>query len=116
MESGKGAKIGIKCADMEKNSVQIRRTKMKKILILVCVLLFVVTFVFAMPPQNVSWKKHPNLRAAQMFIDKAFAKISAAQVANEFDMDGHAAKAKDLLAQANAEIKMAAQAANQNAK
>jgi len=36
----------------------------------------------------------------------------AAQGANEFDMQGHAAKAKDLLNQANTELKAAAQAAN----
>jgi len=89
---------------------------MKKTFILICVLLFVAAIVFAAPVQNVSWKKHPNLRAAQMLIDKAFQKITAAQNANEFDMDGHAAKAKDLLDQANVEIKLAAQAANKNAK
>jgi hypothetical protein len=36
----------------------------------------------------------------------------AAQTANEFDMAGHAAKAKELLDQANNELKQAAEAAN----
>jgi hypothetical protein len=61
---------------------------------------------------RVSAKKHPNLAAAQRFCDDAIAKISAAQVANEFDMGGHAKKAKELLAEASSEIKQAALAAN----
>ncbi len=64
--------------------------------------------------QDVSWRRHPNLAAAQRFIDQAYAKIGDAQRANEFDMDGHAAKAKELLDQANREIKQAAIAANHN--
>jgi len=35
-------------------------------------------------------------------------------VANEFDMGGHAARAKDLLDQAYREIKLAAEAANRH--
>ncbi|HZP04783.1 MAG TPA: hypothetical protein VFB43_07780 [Terracidiphilus sp.] len=64
--------------------------------------------------QDVSWRRHPNLAAAQRLIDQAYAKISAAQGANEFDMNGHAAKAKELLEQANHEIKEAAEAANRH--
>jgi hypothetical protein len=64
--------------------------------------------------QDVSWRRHPNLAAAQHLIDQAYAKISAAQAANEWDMDGHAAKAKDHLDQANREIKLAAMAANRH--
>src|SRR5512140_3796036 len=62
--------------------------------------------------RNVSGMRHPNLAAAQTLIEKAMNKVSAAQAANEFDMDGHAAKAKELLGQAYAEIKLAAQTAN----
>ena len=62
--------------------------------------------------QDVSWRRHPNLAAAQHFIDQAYAKITAAQQANEFDMSGHAARAKDLLEQANREIKQAAETSN----
>lgn len=68
------------------------------------------------PVHNVSKQKHPNIAAAQRLVDQAFAKISAAQQANEWDMNGHAAKAKDLLDQANKELKLAAEAANQNKK
>jgi hypothetical protein len=62
--------------------------------------------------QDVSARRHPNLNAAQRFIEQAVNKVSAAQAANEFDMGGHAAKAKDLLDQAYREIKLAAEAAN----
>jgi len=60
----------------------------------------------------VSARRHPNLAAAQTAIENAIGKISAAQQANEFDLSGHAQKAKDLLGQAYVEIKLAAQAAN----
>ena len=39
-------------------------------------------------------------------------RISAAQRANESDMNGHAAKAKQLLDQAGAQIRLATEAAN----
>jgi hypothetical protein len=68
------------------------------------------------PVRNVSGKRHPNLAAAQRLCDQAYNKISAAQSANEFDMDGHAQKAKELLEQANAELKKAAEAANEGGK
>jgi hypothetical protein len=68
------------------------------------------------PVDNVSGKKHPNLAAAQRLSQEAWEKISAAQQANEWDMQGHAAKAKDLLDQANKELKASAEAANKNRK
>jgi hypothetical protein len=68
------------------------------------------------PAENVGGKRHPNLAAAQRLCVQAFDKIQAAQAANEFDMDGHAAKAKDLLDQASRELKEAAEAANKNHK
>jgi len=68
------------------------------------------------PVENVSGKKHPNLAAAQHLSQQAFEKLVAAQQANEWDMDGHASKAKELLEQANQQIKLAAEAANKNHK
>ena len=59
---------------------------------------------------------HPNLKAAHVQVKQAMAKISAAQTANEFDMEGHAAKAKDLLEQAEHELAQAAEAATANKK
>jgi hypothetical protein len=72
-------------------------------------------FAFAQAPkENVSKGLHPNLAAAQRLSKQAFEKITAAQEANEFDLAGHAAKAKTLLDQVNNELKLAAEAANKN--
>jgi hypothetical protein len=68
------------------------------------------------PAQNVSAKRHPNLAAAQRLAAQAYQKVTAAQQANEWDMQGHAQKAKELLDQVNNELKQAAEAANKNAK
>ena len=68
------------------------------------------------PLQNVSAKLHPNLAAAQKSAVEAYDKIVAAQKANEWDLAGHAQKAKDLLERVNAELKLAAESANQNSK
>jgi hypothetical protein len=64
------------------------------------------------PVRNVSARRHPNLAAAQRDIQAAFDAISRAQSANEWDLGGHAKKAKELLSEANAEIKLAAESAN----
>ncbi len=68
------------------------------------------------PVQNVSPGRHPNLAAAQRLCEQAYQKIIAAQQDNEWDMEGHAQKAKDLLDQANQQLKLAAQYANKNKK
>jgi hypothetical protein len=68
------------------------------------------------PVEDISGKRHPNLAAAQRLSQQAWEKITAAQQANEWDMQGHAAKAKELLDQANKELKLAAEAANKNRK
>lgn len=68
------------------------------------------------PVDNISGQKHPNLAAAQRLSQQAWEKVSAAQQANEWDMQGHAAKAKDLLDQVNRELKLAAENANKNHK
>jgi hypothetical protein len=72
-------------------------------------LLFVGVSVFS---QQVSSERHPNLAAAQDFIQRAIDKITDAQKANNYDMKGHAAKAKQLLDEAYHEVWLAAQAAN----
>jgi hypothetical protein len=72
--------------------------------------------VAQMPKANVAPGRHPNLAAAQRFCQQAYEKVTAAQQANEWDMQGHAAKAKELLNQADNELKAAAGAANRNAK
>ena len=68
------------------------------------------------PVENVNPNRHPNLAAAQRLCDQAYEKVVAAQHANEWDMQGHAQKAKELLEQANQELKQAAHAANKNHK
>lgn len=59
------------------------------------------------PAENVSARRHPNLAAAQKLSRQDWEKIMAAQEATEWDMHGHAQ---------NAELKLAAEAANQNKK
>ena len=88
---------------------------MKKLLSsAVLALTLIGSYAFAEPARNVSARKHPNIAAAQKLVDQAYAKITAAQKANEWDMGGHAQKAKELLDQVNAELKAAAETANEN--
>ena len=58
--------------------------------------------------------RHPNLANAQQFVQQAMEKVSDAQKANNFDMQGHAARAKALMRQAMEEIRLAEQAADNN--
>jgi len=53
----------------------------------------------------------PTLLRRSGFTEQAYARFSAAQEATSLDLDGHAAKARDLLNQANQELKAAAAAA-----
>ncbi len=90
---------------------------MGKLLLCAAPLALLASAAFAgAPVDNVSAHKHPNLAAAQRLSTQAYEKIAAAQQANEWDMGGHAAKAKDLLDQVNRELKEAAEAANANHK
>src|ERR1700733_14715039 len=57
---------------------------------------------------------HPNLAATQDLVDLAFGKIVDAQHANEWDWDGHAARAKQLLQKANGELRQGAGTARRN--
>ena len=66
------------------------------------------------PKENIGSGRHPNLAAAQRLSEQAWQKIVSAQEANEWDMQGHAQKAKNLLDEANKELKLAAEAANRN--
>jgi hypothetical protein len=75
-------------------------------------LLLLVGAASAEPKRNVSGARHANLAAAQRLSQQAWEKISAAQQANEFDLGGHAQKAKELLDQVNKELKLAAETAN----
>ena len=66
------------------------------------------------PVRNVSGARHPNIAAAQRLSRQAWQRVLDAQKANEWDMDGHAQKAKNLLDDVNQELKLAAEAANRN--
>jgi hypothetical protein len=67
------------------------------------------------PVVNISAARHKYLAAAQEEVRKAWQLMLEAQKANDWDMDGHAQKAKDMLAQATKDLKSAAEAANANA-
>ncbi|MEO8551392.1 MAG: hypothetical protein ABI678_15545 [Kofleriaceae bacterium] len=58
-------------------------------------------------------KHHPNLEAARSALNNAEEKITAAQKANEYDLGGHAAKAKDAIVLAKEELRLAAETANE---
>jgi hypothetical protein len=77
-----------------------------------CAVAVVFAGCAAAPSQRVSYARHPNLAEAQSYIERAIDKVGDAQRANDFDLNGHAARAKVLLEQAYAEIKLAAEAAN----
>ena len=89
---------------------------MQKLTVLVCACAVALAAgtAIARPKDNVSPARHPNIAAAQRLSTQAFEKVVAAQKANEFDLGGHAQKAKDLLEQANRELKAAAETSNAN--
>ncbi|MFT3693680.1 MAG: hypothetical protein QM831_11105 [Kofleriaceae bacterium] len=58
-------------------------------------------------------KGHPNLEAARNALNTADERITAAQKANEYDMGGHAAKAKEMITGAKEELRLAAETANE---
>jgi len=68
------------------------------------------------PKENISPGRHPNLAAAQRLSQQAWEKIVAAQEANEWDLQGHAQRAKNLLDQVNNELKQAAEASNRRGR
>ena len=68
----------------------------------------------APPAENIDAARHPHLAASQHHIREAFNEIGEAQRANDWDMDGHAAHARDLLDQASRELKAAAEDANRH--
>jgi hypothetical protein len=91
--------------------------KIRILAVVVGFLLMIGGVVIAQPPEtNVSAARHPNLAAAQRLSLQAWEKIAAAQQANEWDLQGHAQKAKELLVEVNKEIKLAAEASNRRAK
>jgi F0F1-type ATP synthase membrane subunit b/b' len=89
----------------------------KNILAGVCALLLVaagVLFAAQPPARNVSPHRHPHLAAAQKHARQAYQQTLDAQRANEWDLGGHAQKAKELLEQVNNELKAAAEVSNEH--
>ena len=64
------------------------------------------------PTVTIDSTKHPNLAEAQHHIQQAYQKIDDAQQANKEQLGGHADKAKQLLGEADRELKAAAEYAN----
>jgi hypothetical protein len=64
------------------------------------------------PVQDIDQKLHPNLAEAQHHVVQASNYVLAAQKDNRYDMHGHAEKARQLLAEVNRELKLAAEDAN----
>jgi len=68
--------------------------------------------IFAQQPMVDIGTRHGNLRAAQQYIVSAWQRIDQAQVDNNYNLGGHAGRAKELLVQADQELKLAAETAN----
>ncbi len=64
------------------------------------------------PVVNIDPNRHGNLAAAQGDIVDAYQRIDMAQSANNDQLGGHAQKAKDFLAQADVELRLAADFVN----
>ena len=64
------------------------------------------------PLLDVSPYRHGNLASAQEFLRGAYDRLGDAQQANNSELGGHAARAKELLREADDEIKLAAIVAN----
>ncbi len=86
---------------------------MKKMMLATLLTFGMTGVAFAKPKVTVSSAKHPNIAAAQKLAQEAYEKITAAQKANEYQLGGNAAKAKDLLEQVNNLLKEAARTANE---
>lgn len=67
------------------------------------------------PFVNIGWH-HGNLRNAQENIVAAFEYIQQAQRANDNQLGGHAVRAKELLTEANEELRLAADVANEEGR
>lgn len=68
--------------------------------------------IFAQQPMVDIGNKHGNLRSAQQYIVAAWQRIDEAQVDNRYNLGGHAGRAKELLVQADQELRLAADVAN----
>jgi hypothetical protein len=72
----------------------------------------VCVIAIAQEPRVDVGERHGNMRAAQQLIQQAWQKVDVAQQDNNYNLGGHAGRAKELLSQASEEIRLAADAAN----
>ena len=84
----------------------------KKVTAIVSILAGCMIIAAQEPVVDIDKKVHPNLAAAQEHIVEANRYISTAQKDNKYDMKDHAEKARQLLMEADKELKAAAEAAN----
>ena len=70
------------------------------------------TVVYMQAPVVNIGERHGNLRSAQSYIVQSYQKIERAQHDNDGQLGGHAQRAKELLIQADAELRLAANVAN----
>ena len=93
-----------------------RRTSLLQSLLVLALLCVGMLFAQERPAENINPNLHPHLAKAQRLCDQAYDALVEAQGANDFDMEGHAAKAKQLLVEASHQMKAAALAANKERK
>ena len=86
--------------------------KMRPFVTLIAAVLFCGITLAQEPVQDINKSVHPNLAEAQRLVAEANQYLIRAQKANKYDMQGHDERARQLLSQANQEIKAAANAAN----
>jgi hypothetical protein len=84
----------------------------KKVTAIVSILAGCMIIAAQEPVVDIDKKVHPNLAAAQEHIVEANRYIATAQKDNKYDMKDHAEKARQLLMEADKELKAAAEAAN----
>jgi hypothetical protein len=103
-------------------SITIRREFiiMKKALLIGTLLGAVCTFGCATMAQGAPHvdigNRHGNLRNAQAYIVQAWQLVSDAQYDNDSRLGGHAGRAKELLTEANEELRLAADVANEHGR
>jgi hypothetical protein len=92
----------------------VRKNMVIRALLVLTLLCVGILYAAQRPADNIDAQRHPNLAEAQKLTNRAYDKLVEAQGANQFDMEGHAQKAKDLLVQASHEMKQAALTANKH--
>jgi hypothetical protein len=82
--------------------------RMRKLAATASILGFCMVIAAQEPVVDIDRRVHPNLASAQEHIVEANRYIAAAQKENRYDLKGHAEKARQLLAEANRELRAAA--------